>query len=72
MNQTIGRRFPDFELTDHDGQIVKLSQFAGKFPLIVTFYRGYWYLGRPTLEELRMDLREMMRKVRPDFHGPLA
>jgi peroxiredoxin len=42
MNQTIGRRFPDFELTDHDNQIVKLSQFAGKFPLIVTFYRGYW------------------------------
>jgi len=30
-------------------------------------YCGYWYVGRPTLDELRMDLREMMKKVRPDF-----
>jgi peroxiredoxin len=30
-------------------------------------YCGYWYVGRPTLQELRMDLREMMKKVRPDF-----
>jgi peroxiredoxin len=42
MNQSIGQRFPDFELLDHDNQAVKLSQFAGKFPLIVSFYRGYW------------------------------
>jgi peroxiredoxin len=31
------------------------------------FYCGYWYVGRPTLDELRMDLRAMMKKVRPDF-----
>ena len=30
-------------------------------------YCGYWYVGRPTLDELRRDLREMMKKVRPDF-----
>ena len=42
MNQNIGQRFPDFELTDQDGQRVKISSFAGKFPLIVCFYRGYW------------------------------
>jgi peroxiredoxin len=42
MNQTIGQRFPDFAMIDHEGQPVKLSQFAGKFPLIVSFYRGYW------------------------------
>jgi len=30
-------------------------------------YCGYWYVGRPTLDELRMDLRDMMKKVRPDF-----
>ena len=35
MNQSIGNQFPDFELSDHDGQAVKLSQIAGKFPLIV-------------------------------------
>jgi peroxiredoxin len=42
MNQTIGKRFPDLELPDQDGQKVKLSEIAGKFPLIVIFYRGYW------------------------------
>ncbi|MGB7946949.1 MAG: redoxin domain-containing protein [Candidatus Binatia bacterium] len=42
MNQTIGKRFPDIALPDHDGQVVKLSELAGKFPLILSFYRGYW------------------------------
>ena len=42
MNQTIGKQFPDFELPGHDGQPVKLSELVGKFPLILTFYRGYW------------------------------
>ena len=30
-------------------------------------YCGYWYVGRPTLDELRQDLRAMMKKVRADF-----
>ena len=42
MNLKIGDRFPDIELPDHDGQQVKLSQLIGKFPFILTFYRGYW------------------------------
>ncbi len=42
MNRAVGQRFPDLELRDHEGQLVKLSQLAGKFPLIVSFYRGYW------------------------------
>jgi len=42
MNQIVGKRFPDLELPDHEGQALKLSQIAGKFPLILTFYRGYW------------------------------
>lgn len=39
---------------------------------IHNLYNGYWYVGRPTLEELRRDLREMMRKVRRDFEGPVG
>jgi len=39
---------------------------------IHNIYNGYWYVGRPTLEELRMDLRAMMRKLRPDFAGPMG
>ena len=39
---------------------------------IHNIYNGYWYVGRPTLDELRADLRAMMRKVRPDFAGPVG
>ena len=34
---------------------------------IAAIYNGYWYWGRPTVEELHRDLREVMRKLRPDF-----
>lgn len=42
MNLKIGDRFPDIELPDQDHQMVKLSDLVGKFPFILTFYRGYW------------------------------
>jgi len=42
MNQTIGKQLPDFELPDQDGQTAQLSELVGKFPFILTFYRGYW------------------------------
>lgn len=42
MNQSIGKAFPDLALTDHLQKEVRLSEIAGKFPLIVSFYRGYW------------------------------
>ena len=38
----VGKRFPDLELPDHTGKSVRLSGLAGEYPLIVTFYRGYW------------------------------
>ncbi len=30
-------------------------------------YNGWWYVGRPTLEELRQDLRAMMERCRSDY-----
>ncbi|MBI4529419.1 MAG: redoxin domain-containing protein [Deltaproteobacteria bacterium] len=42
MNQEVGKPFPDLELLNHEGHPVKLSDVAGKFPLIAVFYRGYW------------------------------
>jgi peroxiredoxin len=42
MNMVIGGRFPDIELPDQDGQQSKLSDLVGKFPFILSFYRGYW------------------------------
>ncbi|HXH82754.1 MAG TPA: hypothetical protein VNN07_07480 [Candidatus Tectomicrobia bacterium] len=29
-------------------------------------YNGWWYVGRPTLEKLRQDLRALMRACRND------
>ncbi len=34
---------------------------------IFKIYNGYWYWGRPSIEELRMDLREITRTTRPDW-----
>jgi peroxiredoxin len=33
-------------------------------------YDGYWYLARPTVEELRRDLRALARDVRADWTRP--
>jgi peroxiredoxin len=38
-------------------------------PGLVVFriYNGYWFFGRPTIEELRQDLRAVLMKCRPDW-----
>jgi peroxiredoxin len=38
----VGGRFPDLELPDHRRQAIRLSKLANGFPLILSFYRGYW------------------------------
>jgi peroxiredoxin len=35
--------------------------------IIYKIYNGYWFFGRPTIEDLRQDLRAVMRKCRPDW-----
>jgi peroxiredoxin len=35
--------------------------------VIHKIYNGYWFFGRPTLEELRQDLRAVLKKCRPDW-----
>jgi len=35
--------------------------------IVYKIYDGYWYLGRPTMEELRQDLRAISKKCRPDW-----
>jgi hypothetical protein len=39
---------------------------------IRSVYNGYWYWGRPSMEELRRDLREITRSIRPDWEVPAA
>ena len=38
----VGSRLPDLELPDHRRRSVRLSALANGYPLIVSFYRGYW------------------------------
>ena len=35
--------------------------------VIYKIYNGYWFWGRPSTAELWQDLREVTRKIRPDW-----
>jgi hypothetical protein len=35
--------------------------------VIYKIYMGYWFFGRPTVDDLRQDLRAVTRKCRPDW-----
>ena len=35
--------------------------------VIYKIYNGYWFFGRPTVEDLRQDLRAVLAKCRPDW-----
>lgn len=35
--------------------------------IVYRVYNGYWFFGRPTMEELRQDLRAVSKKCRPDW-----
>jgi len=35
--------------------------------VIYSIYNGYWFWGRPSFEDLRRDLREVTREIRPDW-----
>ncbi len=35
--------------------------------IVYKIYNGYWFFGRPTIEELRQDLRAALKKCRPDW-----
>jgi hypothetical protein len=35
--------------------------------VIYSIYNGYWYWGRPGVDELRRDLRAVTAEIRPDW-----
>ena len=38
----VGQPVPDFTLPDAAGRPVRLSDYRGKKPVVLVFYRGYW------------------------------
>lgn len=59
------------ETTDTEHQPYAPAAFT-LFPdlTICSAYNGYWFWGRPTLEELRADFRTITRAIRPDWEVP--
>jgi len=66
--RSVVRRLDMVEKSKSRGDAAIPYGFALMPDLIVhNIYCGYWYVGRPTVEELRQDLRAMMKKCRADF-----
>lgn len=38
----LGDRAPDFALPNGDGNLVILSEYTQRAPVVLVFYRGYW------------------------------
>ena len=66
--RTVQKDLDIVEYTDpvHDPMIPHTFVLAPVLK-ISAIYNGYWFWGRPTVEELHRDLREVMRRLRPDF-----
>ena len=47
---------------------VREFEYGGRPGLVLyQIYNGSWFFGRPTMEELRQDLRAVTKKCRPDW-----
>src|SRR5205814_6731033 len=56
------------EYTDPDhNPMIPHTIVLGPGLFIHRIYNGYWFFGRPTVEELRHDLRALLQRVRPDW-----
>ena len=61
----------ELEMTDttdtvHGGIYIPYTFILDSDRTIYKIYNGWWYLGRPTVEEIRMDLRALLSR-RPDW-----
>ena len=56
------------EYTDPDNDPMIPHTLVLKPGLVIhTIYNGYWFWGRPSVDELRSDLRELFSAIRPDW-----
>jgi len=57
---------PEYTDPEHDPMVP--HTLVLKPGLVVhRIYNGYWFWGRPSVEDLRQDLRAVTREVRPDW-----
>ena len=56
------------EYTDPDHDPMVPHTLVLKPGLVIhSIYNGYWFWGRPSIEDLRRDLRDVTREIRPDW-----
>ncbi len=68
LKHTIQSDFDLTEYTDPEHEpIIPHSLFLEPGLIIHTVFNGYWYWGRPSPEETRQVLRQITRKIRPDW-----
>jgi len=65
--RTIQRDLDIQEYTDPHDPMIPHTFVLEPGLIINQIYNGYWYWGRPSMHELRMDLRQLFQKIRPDF-----
>ena len=67
-DRTVQRDLDIQEYTDPGNDPMIPHTLVLKPGLVVhRIYNGYWFWGRPSVEDLRQDLREVTRETRPDW-----
>jgi peroxiredoxin len=57
---------PEYTDPTHNPMIPHTLVLAPRL-VVHKIYNGYWFFGRPTIEELRLDLRAVLQTCRPDW-----
>lgn len=57
----IGKKFPDFELPDHNGEVQRLFQLLNGFPGVLMFGRGHF------CPKERRQLTNFVEQLQPEF-----
>ena len=66
--RTVMRDLDIAEYTDpHNNPMIPHTLVLEPGLRVFRVYNGYWFFGRPTVEELRLDLRAVLQRCRPDW-----
>jgi peroxiredoxin len=66
--RTVQRDLGIEEYTDPEhNPMIPHTLVLGPGLVVYSIYNGYWFWGRPSVDELRQDLRAVTRETRPDW-----